>query len=134
MIDDWEGERVNPESLTTERLESILEETVLRLGFNEPPGKAALEDQIEQIREVLDSRNDDLWLEVAITNRNVNCSFPMREDAIAISDTCQRHATSTVVGPHEARYYRCPQHEGQYNPSTTGKVHYTMSVRKEGKS
>jgi hypothetical protein len=50
---------------------------------------------------------------VPIAALYVNCSFPMRADAIAASDTCQRFAKSGVVDPETGNtYWRCDQHEG----------------------
>lgn len=68
-----------------------------------------------------------------VTELLVNCSFPMRPDAIAASDTCRRPANSAVVDPDNAsrRYWRCEGHRGQMRPGQAGKAVESVPVRQQ---
>lgn len=63
-----------------------------------------------------------------VTDLYVQCAFPMRPDAIAASDTCQRPATSAVeIGT--AWYWRCDQHMGLIRPGVKGVSRIDVEVR-----
>ncbi len=64
----------------------------------------------------------------AISKLYVNCSFPLKPKAMAASETCQRPATSGVLNPSGSLYYRCPQHEGQLDETTTGAVRFMAVI------
>ena len=57
-----------------------------------------------------------------VSDQHKQCSFPMRPDAIAMSDCCRKHATSVVLRkePTMAFLYRCNQHDGQIDANTLG--------------
>jgi hypothetical protein len=48
-----------------------------------------------------------------VTDLHVNCSYPMRPDTIAASDTCQHPANTAVRDSEGNLWWRCPEHEGQ---------------------
>ena len=67
---------------------------------------------------------------VPIAEMYVGCSYPMRGDAIAASDTCRSHASSAVVDPASgAAYYRCSIHEGLLKDRIRGKVVISLPKR-----
>jgi hypothetical protein len=55
----------------------------------------------------------------AVSSLYVGCAFPMRDDAIAASDTCQKTANSAVMIDGNY-YYRCPKHAGRKNARHAG--------------
>ena len=59
---------------------------------------------------------------VAIIELYVNCSYPMRPDVIAASDTCQHPADTAVQDTAGNSWYRCREHRGQLRPGVRGKV------------
>jgi len=48
-----------------------------------------------------------------VTELYVRCSYPLRPDAIAASDTCQHPANTAVRDAAGALWWRCPTHEGE---------------------
>src|SRR6185437_9460141 len=48
-----------------------------------------------------------------VTELYVRCSYPMRSDAIAASDTCQHPANTAVRDFKGWLFWRCPTHEGE---------------------
>jgi hypothetical protein len=60
---------------------------------------------------------------VAVSDLYAECSYPMRPDAIAASDTCRRSATSAVIDPENGTaYYRCARHKGLLVRQCPGEV------------
>jgi hypothetical protein len=60
------------------------------------------------------------------------CSFPMKPDAKAASDTCQHTALSGVVDADGITYWRCGEHVGLVDRDTLGEVVYEVPVPPEG--
>lgn len=58
--------------------------------------------------------------EVSITELYVRCSYPMRPDAIAASDTCQHPANTAVRDADGNLWWRCPTHEGELSSGVFG--------------
>lgn len=64
---------------------------------------------------------------VAVMDLYVNCSYPIRDHAVAASDTCQKPAVSAVVDPESSSmYYRCPEHRKQVRDGVYGRVRYLV--------
>jgi Rieske Fe-S protein len=59
---------------------------------------------------------------IPVIELNVRCSYPMRPDVLAASDTCQHPADTAVRDAHDALWWRCPAHEGQLTLSRRGEV------------
>jgi hypothetical protein len=60
---------------------------------------------------------------VLVTDLFVNCSYPMRPDAIAASDTCQKSATCAVIDPvSKVAYFRCSGHKGLLRDGAQGEI------------
>ena len=60
---------------------------------------------------------------IPISALYVQCSYPMRPDAIAASDNCNRPATSAVIQPGTGfRLWRCDRHSGQLDEGMPGEV------------
>jgi hypothetical protein len=59
----------------------------------------------------------------------VQCSFPMRPDAIAMSDRCRRMANTAVQDAEGALWWRCPAHKGELRPGVPGEAVIT-AIRK----
>jgi hypothetical protein len=57
---------------------------------------------------------------VPVTELYVRCSYPMRPDAIAASDTCQHPASTAVRDDKGWLWYRCPAHEGELRNGVPG--------------
>ncbi len=65
-----------------------------------------------------------------VTELYVRCSYPLRPDAIAASDTCQ-HLANTAVKDADGNYwYRCPSHEGELTSGVYGVEVVTEVPRK----
>lgn len=58
----------------------------------------------------------------------VNCSYPMREDVMAASDTCQQPADTAVGDGPDRKMYRCPEHRGLTRRNERGPVYTTVRV------
>ncbi len=69
--------------------------------------------------------------EVRVADLYGQCSFPMRADAIAMSDCCHRSATSAVEYPSGDKYWRCTKHRGMINETETGPVHETILTERD---
>lgn len=50
---------------------------------------------------------------VRVIDLYVRCSYPMRPDAIAASDTCQHPANTAVRDAEGNLWWRCRTHEGE---------------------
>ena len=61
---------------------------------------------------------------VLISQLCKRCSFPMRPDAIAASDTCRETAASAVVMDNGNLMWRCPKHEGMQKPGVWGPIRF----------
>lgn len=61
----------------------------------------------------------------------VRCSYPMRPDAIAASDTCQHPADTAVRDDQGNLWYRCPTHEGELSNGVFGVDVVTSVPRQE---
>ena len=59
---------------------------------------------------------------VPVIDLYVLCSYPMRPDAIAASDTCQQLADTAVKDADGNSWWRCPAHRGAVRPDVTGEV------------
>jgi Rieske Fe-S protein len=59
---------------------------------------------------------------VPVTELYVRCSYPMRPDVLAASDTCQHPANTAVRGAGGSLWWRCPAHEGQMALGRRGEV------------
>jgi hypothetical protein len=78
----------------------------------------------------------------AIRDLHKRCSFPMRADAIAASDTCQHPATSGVSdSPSSPTMWRCDSHRGQvFRPLPDGgyevthgyEITHILHLRRDG--
>lgn len=64
-----------------------------------------------------------------ITSLFVSCSFPMRPDAIAASDTCQHPADSGVKDDKGNLWWRCPDHRSMVKPGVQGEAHFAVTLR-----
>lgn len=62
----------------------------------------------------------------------VRCSYPMRPDVLAASDTCQHPADSAVRDENGALWWRCPTHEGQLTLGVYGGVVTQVPVTQPG--
>lgn len=52
---------------------------------------------------------------IAVKDMYVQCAYPLREPALAMSDCCGKPAASAVEDPYGILYYyRCPEHEGLF--------------------
>lgn len=69
-------------------------------------------------------------LNVEVKNLNVECSYPMRSPAIAMSDCCRTHATS-VVKTDNGLMYRCEEHIGLIRGLQRGRIYYVISRARE---
>ncbi len=72
---------------------------------------------------------DEELKEVRVTDMYKECMFPMKPNAIAVSDCCRRHATSVVKYPNGSSYWRCTAHYGQIDKNTTGEASEMVFVR-----
>lgn len=62
------------------------------------------------------------------------CSFPLRSDAIAASDTCRAPAQTAVIdysGGEPVYWWRCTTHEGMITADKTGGVAHGVEVRRD---
>lgn len=57
---------------------------------------------------------------VRVTDLYVRCSYPLRPDAIAASDTCQHPANTAVRDGKGWLFWRCPTHEGELRNGVFG--------------
>jgi hypothetical protein len=68
----------------------------------------------------------------AVRDLHLRCSYPMRPDAIAASDTCQQAAESAVSRittlPDGMFWYRCAKHEGLLADGSPGRIHDYITV------
>jgi len=69
------------------------------------------------------------FVEKLITDLHVMCSYPLKEDIKAASDSCQRLADSAVIRPDGAAMYRCKTHRGLVEGEKVGKVVETVLHR-----
>jgi len=60
--------------------------------------------------------------EVLVADLYVQCSYPMRPDAITASDNCRGPASTAVQDAGGNSWWRCPVHEGRLADGTPGKV------------
>lgn len=66
---------------------------------------------------------------VAVKDLYVQCSYPLREPAVAMSDCCRQSATSAVEDPYGVNfYYRCNKHEGLFRDNQRGRVVFSVPV------
>jgi hypothetical protein len=65
-----------------------------------------------------------------VTELYVRCSYPMRPDAIAASDTCQHPANTAVRDADGNLWYRCLTHEGELSSGAFGGEVVTCVPRK----
>jgi hypothetical protein len=65
-----------------------------------------------------------------VTELYVRCSYPLRPDAIAASDTCQHPANTAVRDVKGNLWYRCPSHEGELTNGVFGEAVVTSVPRK----
>ena len=65
-----------------------------------------------------------------VTELYVRCSYPLRPDAIAASDTCQHPADTAVRDAEGNFWYRCPTHEGELASGVFGEEVVTCVPRK----
>lgn len=65
-----------------------------------------------------------------VTELYVRCSYPLRPDAIAASDTCQHPADTAVRDADGNLWYRCPTHEGELRSGVFGEEVVTRVPRK----
>lgn len=68
-------------------------------------------------------------VEKRVTDMYVNCSLPMRPDAIAASDTCQKPANSATLDTNNAWMYRCETHKSIRSDGTWGETSDTVMRR-----
>jgi hypothetical protein len=61
-----------------------------------------------------------------VTGLYVNCSFPVREDVKAASDTCQHSADSAVRVSDDVFGYRCPAHRHMIDARRRGQTLWTV--------
>lgn len=66
-----------------------------------------------------------------ITELYVRCSYPLRPDAIAASDTCQHPANTAVRDAEGVLWWRCPTHEGELASGVFGEEVVTRVARKK---
>ena len=60
---------------------------------------------------------------VEVKALSVQCSYPMREPALAMSDCCRLMAYSAVEDPYGGMYYyRCHEHEGLFRGDQRARV------------
>lgn len=55
-----------------------------------------------------------------VTDLYVRCSYPLRPDVLAASDTCQHPANTAVRDADGNLWYRCPAHEGELRNGVFG--------------
>ena len=67
---------------------------------------------------------------VPVTEMYVNCSFPMRPDVIAASDTCRHSADSAVVMENGDLMWRCLDHGSMRKPGEQGEARYYVAAPK----
>lgn len=64
---------------------------------------------------------------VAVTDLYVQCSFPMRDNAVAMSDCCRQPATTAVTSPEvEGLFWRCNEHSGMWRRGIAGVVYHSV--------
>ena len=63
-----------------------------------------------------------------VTSLYVKCSYPMRPNAVALSDMCQRSATTAVRTLDGKFMYRCPTHEALLSEGGYGVVYHSVPV------
>lgn len=63
---------------------------------------------------------------VEVEDLFVQCSFPVKPNPRAASDSCNKPAMSVVEDQRGSLLYRCTQHEGQINRSKTGPILYSI--------
>jgi len=71
------------------------------------------------------------FVEVKVTELYVQCAYPMRPDALAMSDCCWKSATSAVVRPDGMKTWRCEEHRGLIRGQERGPV--VESIKREVK-
>jgi hypothetical protein len=69
-----------------------------------------------------------------VTDLYKSCSFPMRPDAIAMSDRCGNGAVTAVRDDAGNFWYRCRAHRGMVNDRRMGVVHLRVPVGEEVES
>lgn len=74
---------------------------------------------------------DNRLKEVAVRDGYKQCAFPMRPNAKAMSDCCQQHALTVVEHPDGSFTWRCYEHEGMVDSSTTGPAKWTYLTRED---
>jgi hypothetical protein len=67
-----------------------------------------------------------------VTELYVRCSYPLRPDAIAASDTCQHPANTAVRDAEDRLWWRCPTHEGELRNGVFGEEVVTSVPRTPG--
>lgn len=72
-----------------------------------------------------DGPADEFEVVEFVQDRYATCAFPMRPDAIAMSDCCRARADTAVVytmWDGEKRFYwRCPEHRGLFDDGSRGR-------------
>lgn len=69
---------------------------------------------------------------VAVKDLYVQCSYPLREPAVAMSDCCRQSATSAVE--HGVNfYYRCNEHYGLFRDNQRCRVVFSVPVSDDGR-
>ena len=64
-----------------------------------------------------------------IADLYVRCSYPLRPDVLAASDTCQHPADSGVKDDKGNVWWRCPAHRGELRLGVTGEVREYVILR-----
>ena len=64
-----------------------------------------------------------------VINLYVRCSYPLRPDVLAASDTCQHPANTAVRNAEGNLWWRCPTHEGELTNGVYGEAVVTHVAR-----
>lgn len=64
---------------------------------------------------------------VRVVDLYVQCSFPIVDNAIAMSDCCRKPATTAVDSPEvEGLFWRCRGHRGRWRGEVYGNVYHSV--------
>lgn len=69
--------------------------------------------------------------EVRVADMSSECSYPLKPNAIAMSDCCRNNATTAVEFGDGTLLWRCEIHRGLTKGQETGAVHETVLTRQE---
>lgn len=72
--------------------------------------------------------------ETPIAELYVRCSYPLRPDPLAASDTCQHPANTAVRDTEGNLWWRCPTHEGQLRNGVFGEEVVTHIARERNEA